>query len=120
MVTAARAVRVKAHPFFRSVKVEKPALTAGQDQSIRITIKNPVQEVVILSAFVTYPDGKCDNLATGTTSTTAELRWRIPEAAVAGPVRFSLSAGSGGCCGGDPRKRNFGTITPFEGSFDLI
>ena len=120
MVTATRAVRVKGHPFFRSVKVEKPALTAGQDQSIRIAVKNPVQEVVILSALVTYPNGACENLATGTASTAADLRWRIPDTAAAGTVRFSLSAGSGGCCGGDVRKRNFGTIAPFEGSFDLV
>jgi hypothetical protein len=120
MVTTSRAVPVKAHHFFRFVKVEKPRLSPGQEQAIRVTVKNPIQEVVIVSALVTYPNGTIENLANGTTSSRAEIRWLIPEDAGVGPVHFSLSAGGGGCCGGDVRKRSYGTVAPFEGSFDLV
>jgi|GEM_PF-4548294 len=120
MVTTSRAVPVKAHHFFRFVKVEKPQLSSGQEQAIRVTVKNPIQEVVIVSALVTYPNGTINNLADGTTGTRAEIRWQVPEDAGVGPVQFSVSAGAGGCCGGDLRKRSYGTLAPFEGSFELV
>lgn len=120
VTTVARAIPVKAHQFFRFVKVEKPQLSGGQEQVIRVTIKNPIQEVVVVSALVTYPNGQRRNLASGTTSNRAELRWEIPEEVGVGSVQFSVSAGSGGCCGSDLRKRTFGTLAPFQGSFDLV
>ncbi len=119
MATASRAVRVRAHPYLRSVRLAKPQLGAGDEQRIGVRISNPVQEIVIISALVTYPSGEFENLAVGTNTAGAELRWTIPATAGVGEARYSVSAGSGGCCGGDTRKRTFGTVGPVEGAFDL-
>jgi hypothetical protein len=112
-------IRVRSHPFVRSIRVAKPIVQAGEDQIIRISVRNPLQEVVIVSATVVYPAGDLENIATGTVTSTAEIRWRIPPWAGKGAVAFTLTAGSGGCCGGDARKRTLGTIRPIVGSFDI-
>ncbi|MCL4543644.1 MAG: hypothetical protein M1118_03425 [Chloroflexi bacterium] len=118
-MSTARLERVRDHLFFRSFRITKPCLKAGDQQTIRVSIKNPVQEVVVLSAVVTYPNGSVENFAAATITGRGELRWVVPPGMPSGSALVVLSAGSGGCCGSDLRKRHFGTLGPVEASFEV-
>lgn len=120
MVGALRTIRVRSHPFIRSIRIVKPTIQAGEDQVIRFSLHNPLQEVVVLSATIVYPGGDLENIATGTMTSKAEILWRVPAWARMGSAQVALTAGSGGCCGGDVRKQGFGTVSPIITSFEIV
>lgn len=105
------------HPFFKEVRLGKTFLRPGDEQSLDVRVKNPVQEVIVVSATVRYPSGAIENLSVATQTTSGQIAWRVPEDQPLGFASVAVSAGSGGCCGGDLRKRGLGTLTPVRGSF---
>lgn len=112
--------QVTGHPLLRTVRLSKRQVAAGARQGIAVTLRNPLQEVVVVSATVTYPNGDLDNLSTATTRQRGRLSWQVPPDAGKGEVSFVLSVGSGGCCGGDPWKRTFGAVPSVDGTFELV
>jgi len=113
-------IRLKTHPFFKAVRIEKNKVHAGDHQCLDITVKNSIQEVIVLSATIAYPNGELDNLSVATNTQSGQLHWQVPESTSSGRVAFVVSAGSGGCCGSDTRKRGLGTLASVRGSFEVL